>query len=73
MHFESAHAIAGLITYILIFLQATVGIIQFYLPGLVGGEANAKAIVSPSRTITSQSSVADHLDISINTTESLDT
>ncbi|KAK7696429.1 hypothetical protein QCA50_001086 [Cerrena zonata] len=43
-HFESAHAIIGLTTYILMFLQATVGIVQFYLPNVVGGEANAKAI-----------------------------
>ncbi|KAI0076653.1 hypothetical protein K474DRAFT_1622531, partial [Panus rudis PR-1116 ss-1] len=43
-HFESAHARLGLITYILIFLQVTVGMVQFYFPSLVGGEERAKAI-----------------------------
>jgi len=43
-HFESAHAKLGLITYILLFIQATVGMVQFYFPGLLGGVDNAKAI-----------------------------
>lgn len=40
----SSHAILGLITYILVFLQAIVGITQYFLPGLYGGVDNAKAI-----------------------------
>jgi hypothetical protein len=43
-HFESPHAILGLITYILVVLQALVGITQFFTPGLYGGEENAKAL-----------------------------
>lgn len=46
VHFESAHAILGLITYILLFAQGTVGMLQFYFPSVYGGEAKAKAIVS---------------------------
>ncbi|CAK4033178.1 Cytochrome b561 [Lecanosticta acicola] len=42
-HFESTHAILGLITYILIFLQAFVGVTQFFTPGIYGGVENAKA------------------------------
>merc|ERR1712070_154202 len=36
-HFESPHAILGLVTYILIALQAIVGITQYFTPGLYGG------------------------------------
>ena len=43
-HFVSPHAIMGLITYILFVIQALVGITQYYVPGLYGGVANAKAI-----------------------------
>ncbi|CAL1701746.1 unnamed protein product [Somion occarium] len=43
-HFDSAHAILGLITYILILIQATVGMVQFYFPSLIGGEVKAKTI-----------------------------
>ncbi|KAK5117178.1 hypothetical protein LTR85_008946 [Meristemomyces frigidus] len=43
-HFQSAHAILGLITYILVALQATVGITQYFLPGVYGGVDNAKAV-----------------------------
>ncbi|KAL9001151.1 MAG: hypothetical protein Q9169_000334 [Polycauliona sp. 2 TL-2023] len=43
-HFESPHAILGLITYILFFLQAIVGIAQYYTPGLLGGTEKAKSI-----------------------------
>jgi len=43
-HFESPHAILGLITYILVVIQATVGFTQYFLPGLYGSEGNAKAV-----------------------------
>ncbi|KAL8711342.1 MAG: hypothetical protein Q9220_004239 [cf. Caloplaca sp. 1 TL-2023] len=43
-HFTSPHAILGLITYILFFLQAIVGIAQYYAPGLLGGKDKAKSI-----------------------------
>lgn len=43
-HFESPHAILGLVTYILLFLQAFVGITQYFFPGLYGGIDNAKAL-----------------------------
>lgn len=44
VHFESPHAILGLVTYILIALQAFIGATQYFLPGLYGGEDNAKAL-----------------------------
>ncbi|GAB7365984.1 hypothetical protein MBLNU230_g7311t1 [Neophaeotheca triangularis] len=43
-HFESPHAILGLITYLLLFLQAIVGITQFFAPALYGGEQKAKRL-----------------------------
>ncbi|TCD71070.1 hypothetical protein EIP91_000162 [Steccherinum ochraceum] len=43
-HFTSAHSVFGIITYILILMQATVGMIQFYFPSLVGGKEKAKSI-----------------------------
>jgi heme A synthase len=43
-HFESPHAILGLITYILLLIQAFVGITQYFLPQLYGGVDNAKKI-----------------------------
>jgi uncharacterized membrane-anchored protein len=43
-HFVSPHAILGLITYILTALQAVVGITQYFVPQLYGGEANAKKL-----------------------------
>ncbi|KAI4278933.1 MAG: hypothetical protein LQ337_000635 [Flavoplaca oasis] len=43
-HFESPHAILGLITYILFFLQAIVGIAQYYTPNVFGSVENAKSI-----------------------------
>lgn len=43
-HFESAHAILGLITYIFILIQAAVGITQYFAPGLYGGEEKAKKL-----------------------------
>ncbi|KAK4556062.1 hypothetical protein LTR86_006758 [Recurvomyces mirabilis] len=43
-HFESVHAILGLVTYILVMLQALVGITQFFTPSLYGGVDNAKAL-----------------------------
>lgn len=44
VHFESPHAILGLITYVLLGLQAVVGITQFFAPGLYGGVENAKKL-----------------------------
>lgn len=44
IHFESAHAILGLITYIIVILQALVGITMFFIPALYGGVDNAKSL-----------------------------
>lgn len=44
IHFESPHAILGLVTYILIILQAVVGITQYFTPGIYGGVEQAKAL-----------------------------
>ncbi|KAF2173888.1 hypothetical protein M409DRAFT_16156 [Zasmidium cellare ATCC 36951] len=44
IHFESPHAILGLVTYILVLLQAFVGVTQYFTPALYGGEENAKAL-----------------------------
>jgi len=44
VHFESPHAILGLVTYILIIIQALVGITQFFTPSLYGGVDNAKSV-----------------------------
>jgi len=43
-HFESPHAIMGLITYILLLIQATIGFTQYLVPQLYGGVDNAKKI-----------------------------
>jgi predicted ferric reductase len=43
-HFESPHAIMGMITYVSVILQALIGAAQFFTPGLFGGVDNAKAI-----------------------------
>ncbi|KAM0714220.1 hypothetical protein Q7P37_010007 [Cladosporium fusiforme] len=43
-HFESPHAILGLITYILTTIQAVVGITQYFVPQLYGGVDNAKKL-----------------------------
>jgi len=43
-HFESPHAIMGLITYIFFAVQAVVGITQYYTPSLYGSVDNAKAV-----------------------------
>ncbi|PNS20668.1 Cytochrome b561 [Sphaceloma murrayae] len=43
-HFVSAHAILGLTTYLLIALQAVVGITMYFTPGLYGGVDNAKSL-----------------------------
>ncbi|KZF25239.1 hypothetical protein L228DRAFT_244034 [Xylona heveae TC161] len=44
IHFESPHAILGLITYIFFFIQSFVGVTQYYTPALYGGEVKAKKI-----------------------------
>lgn len=43
-HFESPHAILGLITYIVLAVQAVVGFTQYFTPQLYGSVDNAKAI-----------------------------
>ncbi|WPH00310.1 Hypothetical protein R9X50_00313500 [Acrodontium crateriforme] len=43
-HFQSPHAILGLVTYILLFLQAFVGFTQYFTPGIYGGVDQAKAL-----------------------------
>ena len=43
-HFESPHAILGLTTYILLVIQALVGLTQFFTPSLYGGVDNAKKL-----------------------------
>lgn len=43
-HFQSPHAILGLITYILFFIQATIGFTQYFVPQLYGGMNNAKKV-----------------------------
>lgn len=44
IHFESPHAILGLITYILLVVQSLVGIAQYYTPGVFGGVSKAKKL-----------------------------
>lgn len=43
-HFESPHAILGLITYIFFIVQALVGIAQYYTPRVFGSVDRAKSI-----------------------------
>lgn len=43
-HFTSVHGKLGLITYILLGIQALVGFTQYFLPQLFGGVSKAKAI-----------------------------
>jgi hypothetical protein len=43
-HFKSPHAILGLITYILLAIQAFVGFTQYYTPSLYGSVDNAKSL-----------------------------
>lgn len=43
-HFVSPHAILGLVTYILLVIQAVAGITAYFLPGIYGGEENAKRL-----------------------------
>lgn len=43
-HFASTHGKLGLATFVLLVVQGVVGIVQYYLPGLVGGEARGKAL-----------------------------
>lgn len=44
VHFQSPHAILGLLTYILIAIQAFVGVTQYFVPQIYGGEENAKKL-----------------------------
>jgi predicted membrane channel-forming protein YqfA (hemolysin III family) len=43
-HFESPHAILGLITYIFLLIQALVGFTQYFTPKLYGSVDRAKAL-----------------------------
>lgn len=43
-HFQSVHGKFGLITVSLLFLQLIIGLLQFYFPNLLGGEAKAKRL-----------------------------
>lgn len=43
-HFVSPHAILGLLTYIVVVVQALIGMTAFFTPSLYGGESNAKAL-----------------------------
>ncbi|KAK8205825.1 eukaryotic cytochrome b561-domain-containing protein [Phyllosticta capitalensis] len=43
-HFESTHAVLGIITYVLIIIQAIVGFTQYFTPGLWGSVDSAKKI-----------------------------
>lgn len=43
-HFDSAHGRLGLVTYILVAMQALAGATSFYAPALYGGVENAKAL-----------------------------
>jgi len=44
IHFESPHAILGLITYILLAIQALVGFTQYFVPQLYGSVTRAKSL-----------------------------
>jgi hypothetical protein len=44
VHFESPHAILGLTTYILVIIQALVGLTAFFTPSLYGGVETAKGL-----------------------------
>lgn len=50
-HFESPHAILGLITYIALTINATIGHVQYFFPNLVGGVDNGKALYKYHRII----------------------
>jgi hypothetical protein len=44
-HFESPHATLGVVIYVLMLLQAWVGVTQYFFPSLYGGVENGKALV----------------------------
>jgi len=44
IHFTSVHGILGLITYILLFIQALVGFTAYFVPRLYGGADKAKSL-----------------------------
>lgn len=43
-HFTSTHGVLGLLTYILLAIQALVGFTQYFVPSLYGGASRAKAV-----------------------------
>ncbi|CCG81725.1 Predicted protein [Taphrina deformans PYCC 5710] len=43
-HFTSVHGKVGLVAAVLLGLQVLVGLVQYYLPNLLGGEARAKGL-----------------------------
>ncbi|RMZ82722.1 hypothetical protein DV738_g1637, partial [Chaetothyriales sp. CBS 135597] len=57
--FTSTHGIVGLVTFVLIILQVLVGVVQYWLPGLVGGVDNVSGyailLLSLASIITSTS------------------
>lgn len=42
-HFASAHAIMGLVTYIILVMQAGMGMLMFYVPGAFGTVEKARS------------------------------
>jgi hypothetical protein len=44
VHFQSVHAILGLVTYVVLALQALLGSTAYFAPQLYGGVSNAKAL-----------------------------
>ncbi|KAF2195762.1 hypothetical protein K469DRAFT_734227 [Zopfia rhizophila CBS 207.26] len=43
-HFESPHSILGLITYILLFIQAIIGFTQYFTPSVYGSVERARSV-----------------------------
>lgn len=50
-HFTSLHGRLGLATYIILALQAAVGVTQYFTPGLYGGEDRAKKVYKWHRAV----------------------
>ncbi|TGZ81736.1 hypothetical protein EX30DRAFT_330874 [Ascodesmis nigricans] len=43
-HFESPHAVLGLVIYVMLMIQILVGVTQYYVPAVYGSVDNAKAM-----------------------------
>jgi hypothetical protein len=50
-HFESPHAILGLVFYLSLLLQALIGFTQYFTPGVYGGVENAKKVYKYHRML----------------------